>query len=277
MKSVSSIDNYRSLPHLVKMSRPITSLIASSLTIFVLYFSKSGHLSECIFRSLPILFLTMIGFILNDIFDIERDRGRGPEEKPLAYNLISRRLAICYASVLLIVAFGLEIYYFFLPGLKIVIITFLLLLFYTPFAHRFPLVKGAYTAVLCCLPLLYGSVLAGRSISLLMYSHLFVFIIGRELILDAKDFEKDLAFGMRTLIYYSGKTRCYIIGWSLMWLSISPGFLTTRTPAGKLLSLVALAALIICTFFSQKHQDCAIKLSRGVMFFGALAIATTAT
>ena len=58
--------------------------------------------------------------------------------------------------------------------------TLLALWFYSYAAHSVPWFKNVYSALLVCLPLLYGSLIAGVSVPLAYYFVPGLFVLGRE-------------------------------------------------------------------------------------------------
>lgn len=257
-----------------RLVHPASSFISGilSFTMAVQAFNLSEY--WLLFRVLPIVFVTMAGFIINDIFDIQRDKFRG-DEKPIASGKLTISASITLLFILIFLSFSVEGIFGEWQSFKIILITLIAVFLYTPFAHRFPVIKGLYTAVLCCAPLLYGSAISHRQIPIIMYIVLCTYVVGRELLLDTKDLQYDLSFGIKTPAAHLGEKASPIIAWTLMWLSIVVLLFFMKTTVGIILASTALIFLGVSQVLSFSGINRSVWTSRMAMLLGALAISST--
>ncbi len=139
---------------------------------------------------------TMFGFVADDICDLPADRVVG---KPTALaegrlSVLQARLLCGVLAVTAVIASpgGLQ-------GKCVILTTLIALAFYPCLSKAFPLLKGAYTAGLACVPLLYGGLIARVTVPVSSYVVLCIFMMGRELFIDASQADADLRTGFRTL------------------------------------------------------------------------------
>lgn len=160
--------------------------------------------------------LTMFGFVVNDVVDFDKD-ARAGVRRPIATGELSRSGGVLFAAALLMFAYLAS------PvggsGETVLAVTSLSLVAYSPLAQRYPLGKGAYVAVLCCAPLLYGSVISGVRLSWLSYATLACFVLGREALMDSDELAGDRRSGIETIAGILGCSRTRRIGAIVMLLS----------------------------------------------------------
>ena len=174
--------------------RPVSALIAGAMTTTALVAINMGILLAFIAGG-AMTFTTLFGFVVNDIFDFEKDRA-AQLNRPIARRDLPRKVATGGAVILAATAISLSAVIH--QTVPIVAILFALVV-YTPFAHKFPTLKGVYTALLCMTPVLYAASIASVTVSGGLLFGLGAFIAGRELILDVIDRESDMRWGLRTL------------------------------------------------------------------------------
>ena len=81
-----------------------------------------------------------------------------------------------FAFILLLVTFAFSAWAG--SGVRVLAVTALALILYTPSARKAPLIKDLYVAGLCMAPLYYGSVVSGVQYAWSPYALLALFIIG---------------------------------------------------------------------------------------------------
>jgi 4-hydroxybenzoate polyprenyltransferase len=246
-------------------------LIAAVGVCFIegLYTSNSWGL--LFIHALPICLVTMAGFVMNDIFDIEKDRMAG-RPKLVAIGIVPIRSAKMFAWLLSFAALFIAILVS--RGLSVAVINFALLgvLAYSAVAKYVPTAKGLVTAILCCAPFAYAAELSAIHFPLQLYLFLIVFIVGRELLLDVRDFYGDLASGIRTLAWHLGLSVSRIVGWILMFASLIVG-IWYANGFGEYLFVAALASLIFCSWLYTRNEDLGLGWSRMTLLIGAVAVA----
>lgn len=255
---------------LFRTTRPLSSLVAGTLSAAVVI-AGQGHLSlVSVAAGLAMTGLTMFGFVVNDVVDFEKD-ARAGVRRPIATGELSRRKAVLFAVALLLFVYltspaGVS-------GGKVLVITSLALVAYSPLAQRFPLGKGAYVAALCCAPLLYGSVTGGVQRSWLSYATLACFVLGREALMDSDELVGDRLSSIETIAAILGCCRTRRIGAVLMLLSAALLLGIERGSVGRIAALTTLLSLIFVFLWPGLSDRRRIHLSRFPMLIGAVAIA----
>lgn len=253
-----------------RTTRPLSSLVAGAMSASMLI-AGQGHLSaRSIAAGLAMTGLAMFGFVINDAFDCEKDVAGGVR-RPIASGQLSITRAVILAFGLLVPAFGLSMIAG--SGGKVLAITSLGLIAYSPIAQRYPLGKGVCVAVLCCSPLFYGSVVGAVSCPLFSYVTLGCFVFGRETLMDAEELVGDRRAGLETIAAVLGYRRASRIGVAVMFLSTGGLVAVARSSAGRIAASAMLLCLA-CVFVWRGLSDSTrIKLSRIPMLVGAVAIA----
>lgn len=239
-----------------------------SASILIAAQSRLSHLSVA--AGLAMTALAMFGFVVNDVFDYRKDAAAGVR-RPIAAGELSIRKAVILAVGLLAPVFLLSTIVG--SGGKVLAITSLGLVAYSPIAQRYPLGKGALVAGLCCSPLLYGSVVGGVPCPWFSYTTLACFVFGRETLMDAEELIGDRLAGLATIAAVLGYRRARGIGVTVMFLSTIGLVAVARSNAGRIAATVMLLCLM-CVFVWRGLSDATrIKLSRIPMLVGAVAIA----
>ena len=134
---------------------------------------------ESALQALPILLTTMAGFVLNDIYDLEKDR-YSQRPKALAIGIVRLGTAQTFALLLIIstlaiaatIARGYSYY--------VVVGSLIGVIFYSVASRQAPLMKGLVTAALCCSPFIYANEIIAFHLPKYFYPFLLTFIFGRE-------------------------------------------------------------------------------------------------
>jgi 4-hydroxybenzoate polyprenyltransferase len=235
--------------------------VIAGLPVFVVILRHSEVSSAYAFlMSLPIVFTTMAGFVLNDIFDVQGDRN-STGYKALAAGDVSIRMAEYFALIFCSLAVCGAIISAHGNSAYIIFATLVGVLAYSPLAQRFPTTKGAITALLSCSPVAFAVTLTGAAMPASFLVLLFVFIFGRELLLDARDTSRDKAAGMSTLPLYIGELPTRVLGWTLM-LACTFYVSSQLHGTSAALVLIALGCLIACLGLYVRNENKALAWSR---------------
>jgi 4-hydroxybenzoate polyprenyltransferase len=250
-------------------TRPVSSLISGTLSSAVV-FVRDGFSLRGVLAGLAMYCLTGFGFQINDIIDYRKDRTAGVT-RPIATGVLSRRAAMVFAFILLLVTFAFSAWAG--SGVRVLAVTALALILYTPSARKAPLIKDLYVAGLCMAPLYYGSVVSGVQYAWSPYALLALFIIGREALMDSNEIRGDRSAGMVTVAVVLGPT---LAKWSGIWaMAFSMAALVAITSGGPARAWAAIAFISLMCVFIWPHLDDMkrIELSRIPMLAGAIAIA----
>ena len=186
-------------------ARPPTTLFAAFAGSLSLYTTNPGtpigtHLS------LIGVLASMVagGFLVNDYFDLDRDR-INKKDRPVVRGDLPSHYALAAGLALftfsLILALTLDVLSFSLSIANVI-----LLLLYSPIAARLHgIVKNLTVAYLSSTPIFLGGLLGGSLFYLWPAGFvLFVVVLSRELVFDIDDIEGDLATGVRTVAVVRG-------------------------------------------------------------------------
>jgi 4-hydroxybenzoate polyprenyltransferase len=187
---------------LCELTRPLTSSIPALLTGVVALASAKISPATALRGGLAMALTTMAGFLFDNIYDLPTDRAVG-QPTPLTQGLVSISQARGLAGIFAVCAILLD------PvgasGKLTLSATLLALWFYSYAAHWAPWFKNVYSALLACVPLFYGSLIAGVSVPLAYYFVLGLFVLGRESLIDAHQADADRKAGFRTLAILLGR------------------------------------------------------------------------
>lgn len=254
-----------------RLVRPATSLLAGGLSASA-FVSVSGWRSGEV--ALIILLSTtvcMFGFVVNDLFDYHKDQLGQRSDKPLVSKDLTRRDALIVAVVFSWLSIALS-WSFSLPAVLVTISTLLGLIAYSPLARKTPALKGLYTALLTCSPLITGYIAAEGAVPISFLAVLLVFITGREILIDLNDQEADVLASLHTLPRILGVATSWRVAWLMMFAAILVGFLMVNSPMSRALMAVSIASLAIVAVRFRSDYVCAVSWSRLPMALSALAV-----
>jgi geranylgeranylglycerol-phosphate geranylgeranyltransferase len=174
------------VPGLLRLSRTATSALAFAM-VFLPYYARTRDLWASITLATPIFTIAMCMFILNDINDVERDRINHPR-RPLATGSISVRTAgivylLLFGTSLILVRILIErgVHFIYLAG-------FLLAINYNTVVNNLPKLKNPYVALTATVPVfIVNSALGTQAIPSSAAISIFLFIFGREMLMDVHD------------------------------------------------------------------------------------------
>ncbi len=259
--------------YLLETGRLTTSIISGAVALLIISLNSENSIFWGIARVMPIIFVTMIGFILNDIFDTEKDRSANVS-RPLADGNLDEKYAKKGIFILILVSVLLELLFFDFKPLMVLLSALIGVLLYTPFSLRFPPAKGIWTALLTFTPVLYAEYISRANIPLSVYLLIFLYIVGRELLLDVKDYNGDVGFGLKTIPFYLGLTSSRWVSWILMFTSVSSVLLLSNGHMALLFAVCSFATLSIAAYFYLKNQELSILTTRFVLLLSSISLFT---
>jgi len=260
----------RQILALCRTTRPLSSLVAGTLSASVVIAAQDRWSLVSVVAGTAMTLVTMFGFVINDVVDFDKDAQAGVR-RPIATRELSRRRAMLFAVALLLSAYLISLTES--SGATVLAATSAALIVYSPLAQRFPIGKGAYVAVLCCAPLLYGSVIVGVQRSWLSYATLACFVLGREAFMDADEMVGDRRSGIETIAAILGHRRARRAGVLVMLMSAVLIVCIERGGVGRIAALAALVSLVLVLQWPGLSEERRIHLSRFPMLIGAVAIA----
>jgi geranylgeranylglycerol-phosphate geranylgeranyltransferase len=215
---------------------------------------------------------TMACMVVNDLYDVEKDRA-ARVNRAIAAGRLSAGTAAAYAALLVVAAVAAA------PrtgaGLGLGAVAIALGVLYSVFARAFPVLKGFYTAGCCCLPLVYGAAVTGARAGAVALAGVALFNAGRETFLDAHHVAGDRRFGVRTLGVLLGPRRARALGIGVMFAGTLVLFPGVTTPSGRSSVAAALALLALAVFVLRADDEGLRQWTRVVMVIGAVAAASS--
>ena len=184
----------------IKILRPLNLLI----TLFCIVLS--AHILDRLTYSiipLIIVVLSLGGFanIINDVFDYQIDQQNNPN-RPLASDNMSINSAIIYALLLLGISLSIIFIFTFTSNTKILIlvINLPLIILYTPFLKRIPLLGNLTIAFILGMVFIVTVTYVDGDIILILPSAILAFLLMliREMVKDIADLPGDQKFNIQT-------------------------------------------------------------------------------
>ncbi len=194
----------------VRLLRP-QSVILMCLFLAIPIGICSNSIVFAIVQIIPFFFLLCGEIALNDVCDIEKDRINKPQRP-----LVSGELSVCAALILalsvILASVVLSVVIFYNNIWRIVIfvgLLFLLSLYNIP-GKLMPLIKTIITASATVLALSFLLTFDSLEHPVPSLCCAFSFILGRELLMDIRDYDGDLMNGYKTLAIKFGKQTTFL-------------------------------------------------------------------
>lgn len=211
----------------VLMIRFFTSGVVA-LTVLIGNIMCGVEVGAAISRAGAYLFCMMGGFALNDYMDVERDRHNKPY-RALPSGKISRDTALVVALLLLGSALALAIKTQGGVQLALVVASIIGVGAYSAVVKVCGFGKGVYTSALASIPFWSIVVSEPRSQFSVFPICVFLFIAGRELLMDILDIAGDAQTGITTLLMLLGVRKAAVLAFTcelaaaiLLWRQFSP-------------------------------------------------------
>lgn len=164
--------------------------MAAAIVCAPLLFAGFG-VSESFSLARPILTASMSGFVLNDIYDVERDRINHPTRPIPSGHLSSSAATILYFALLGGSLLTIKLY---APMDQLFLYLTFVLLFsnYNFVVEKVLRLKNLFVAVVTIIPVwIVADLIALDSTRFVLMASLLLYIVGRELLMDVQDMEGD--------------------------------------------------------------------------------------
>ena len=240
----------------IKILRPfnlLISIICVLLSAFIL-----NQLTENLLPIISVIFL-LGGFsnIINDIIDYKIDYANNLN-RPIASNVISIKAAFLYSLLLLLIACIITINFNILTKSLIFIIIIPLIILYTPFLKKIPLLGNIVVSfILSMVFIITSTYLLGEIHTDIIPPFIFSFFLMliREIVKDIADLEGDKKFNIQTLPVKFGIDRAllfiYLFSCLLFISSILIYYFYTSY---QLFYLINICFFIHCPLFFYIYQ-----------------------
>ena len=271
------------LTAIIKIARPANFLITFASVIVAAIISSPDKFSglNVLLAAIAASFALAAGNIINDIYDIDIDKTNRPL-RPLPSEKISVKEA--YALYFIFIAASIFISATVNEkALAIVLISILVLFFYSKYLKRIPLVGNLIVAFLTGLVFIFGGVVVENPAAAIVPA-VFAFLINliREIVKDMEDVEGDTKAGVNTYPVKFGfqKSKYVILFISLMLIlyTIYP-FITQLYKIEYFVVVMAIVNPILVYCLKILFEDESVKNLKKIsnllklsMVFGLIAI-----
>lgn len=258
---------------MVLMGRPLISAIAGLAVVVLLLSQGFSEIEKTALAGSTILLATMFGFVINDIFDLDKDIAGNRIDKMLVNRSVSQQAAKLLAVTLLATPAGISLIWFGSTGLFFVLALCVTLAFYSTFSTKIPYAKGLYTALLCMSPLPFAEIVLGtRFVPVNLYLFGILYFLGRELLFDAVDYDADQRAGVKTLAVVMGLERSIPVSWLMMALAIIL-MLPVVSELGAILVIANVTLLGVFAWIGRSRLLLSSNLTRINLLLGLGAVA----
>lgn len=255
--------------HIFTIVRPINLII--TLICILLSALIIDQLSYSIIPiSIVILLLVSFSNIINDILDYKIDK-ENKLNRPIANGDIKRKYAVIYAVIFLLASIFFIFYYNFNNTTKFLIlfINLPLIIFYTPFFKKIPLVGNIVVSIILSMVFIVTTTYLQGNIYLILPSSILAFLlmIIREIVKDIADLEGDKKFQINTLPVKFGINTAFQIIMIFTFILIIISFYFTKfynlMYLGSLIFLVIIPLIYhLYQFHKNKTANYCIYLSK---------------
>lgn len=216
-------------------------MISGLSVMIVLISNPDSSIIWSVLHGIPVILVTMTAFIINDIYDYEKDLASN-FDRPIVKGTLQRSTASRYAALIAFCATTTAMLLQANGSFFIFVLALLGAILYSPASRRVPVLKGIFTATLCLAAVKYAETVAGISIQVYLYLTIAFFIVGRELWLDTKHFDIDCSYDLKTIPAYLGLNTSKVIAWILMSAS-TVNFLLYQT---DIFALILSSLSVVC-------------------------------
>jgi 4-hydroxybenzoate polyprenyltransferase len=254
------------------ISRAFASSLAGLAVVVALQVYANFDITVIMASGLSIFFVTMFGFVINDIYDFEKDRRGGRYDKVLLKGRLTHREVRLVALVWLLCSWAVSLSLLNTSSFLLLVTLSIALTVYSPFSKAVPVLKGFYTAVLCMSPALFLNVVAGEQIigtGFLLIG--LAYFVGREVIIDAGDRAADILSGTRTLAVVLGQRWSIALGTIIMMGSLSILYWMVEGNARSVV-LLGLAFTLAVGYIVNRDVRLSVALTRIPLAVGVIAV-----
>jgi geranylgeranylglycerol-phosphate geranylgeranyltransferase len=200
--------------HIIKIIRPLNILL-SVLTLLISAFllGELYNIEKLIIPAMVIILFASAGNIINDIFDFKTDMINRPD-RVIPSGLIS--ITQARIAVFILFGLGISLSYYLLPLARIITLFFILplLVFYTPFFKRIPLLGNVIVSAILGVVFIYSEASLTGEVHILWIPALLAFGLSliRELVKDMADVKGDIIQKVNTFpVKYGLQRSVYIV------------------------------------------------------------------
>lgn len=226
--------------------RFLNALIAGGVVILGGFLTPAYIGIHVYLAALSVVMITIAGNMVNDYFDVKTDEINRPD-RLIPSGKLTRKQALLI-SISLFIMGNILLAFIDLNLLKIGLATTFLLIIYTPFLKRRPLIGNIVVSLLLSLTIIVGAIASGAFLnmknSILPASLIFLLSLPREILKDGEDFIGDREAGFRTFPVVFGIRRTRQLVVFTLWILILWIFFNSFV-FGKFFAACAIPGIIL--------------------------------
>lgn len=261
---------------LIRLFR-IQASLAMNLFIFIPLCILTGNYWVSFINTLPFMLMISGEIALNDYCDIKKDAINKPH-RPLVSGKVSKREAILCIVLVLTISFvmAMVVYKDVLPRFCIFTFTMIILSAYNLPISLIAVIKTFVTATCTVMCLLFICTFEKPSISYYVFLiSAFLFISGRELLMDIRDIEGDGKMGYRTIPVRFGERKTVILASVFLVTSGITSLVFTMTTyifANCILLLISFLLEGFAVYSFLTNKDRSVKNKAVIALWGPMII-----
>ncbi len=256
--------------------RVLNALIAGGVVILGGFFTPAYIGVHVYLAALSVVMITIAGNLINDYFDVKTDEINRPD-RLIPSGKLTRKQALLI-SISLFIMGNILLTFIDLNLLKLGLAATFLLIVYTPFLKRRPLIGNIIVSLLLSFTIIVGAIASGAFLnmknSILPASLIFLLSLPREILKDGEDFIGDREAGFRTfpVVFGIRRTRQLVVFtlWVLILWVIFNSFVFGKFFAACAIPGIILPVLIMIkraktnpTWFSNSQRILKILIMPG--------------
>ncbi len=250
---------------LYKISRPLTTLTGALAVILGGYVAGTGEWINIGLAAFTTTLVSASANTWNDYLDIEIDRINQPQ-RPLPSGQVKPRNALIFSFVIAFVSLVIGLFIS-VPAFLIVLLSNILLFIYSWKLKSTVLLGNLVIAFISGMSAVFGGVAAGNPRpTLVLFTIIFVSILGREVLKTMADYEGDLKESVRTISTVWGRRAAryvfYILIVATLITMLLPYILSIYKPIYGYIVLLGVVPVIIYIAIHVSRQRSGPQLER---------------
>jgi geranylgeranylglycerol-phosphate geranylgeranyltransferase len=226
--------------------RVLNALIAGGVVVLGGFLTPAYIGVHVYLAALSVVIITISGNLINDYFDVKTDEINRPDRLIPSGKLTKKQALLI--SISLFIAGNVLLAFINLNLLKLGLAATFLLIVYTPFLKRLPLIGNIIVSLLLSFTIIVGAIASGAFVNMknaiLPASLIFLLSLPREILKDGEDFIGDREAGFRTFPVVFGIRRTRQLVVFTMWILILWIFFNSYV-FGKFFAACAIPGIVI--------------------------------
>jgi len=235
--------------------RIINALIAGGVVILGGFLTPAFIGIHVYLAALSVILITIAGNLINDYFDVTTDQINKPDRLIPSGRLKKKQALII--SILFFIFGNILLFFIDWNLLKLGLASTFLLIIYTPFLKRRPLIGNITVALLLSMTIIVGAIASSAFLnlrnSILPFSLIFLLSLPREILKDGEDIIGDRKANLRTfpIVFGIKRTRQLVV--FTLWLLIF-WICATSFVFGKLFAACAIPGIVFPVLIMIKRS-----------------------